>query len=152
LSGWLIRNSNELVEELTELYDCKPLSFLSCASLVFAMSKAAVFKIGPAERRCQPLESAILHRSTSQVHKAVHRMSATVKDRLRRCSGTRSAMFAMCKGFIADIMKAATLIFLISLPRASFAGYSSLLMISSGSPMPCCCPPCPHMHIGGWGL
>jgi hypothetical protein len=45
-----------------------------------------------------------------------------------------------------------TLIFLISLPRASFAGYSSLVMISSGSPVPCCCPPCPRGHTSGWGL
>jgi len=33
-----------------------------------------------------------------------------------------------------------------------FAGYSSLVMPSSGFPNPCCCPPCPHAHIGGWGL
>jgi hypothetical protein len=43
---------------LTELYDRKPLSFYD--------AQAVVFRIGPAERECHPLESAILNRSTAK--------------------------------------------------------------------------------------
>jgi hypothetical protein len=58
LSGWLIRKVSEMAEELTELYDRKPLSFYD--------AQAVVLRIGPAERECHPLESAILNRSTAK--------------------------------------------------------------------------------------
>jgi len=54
LSGWLIRNGNELAGELTELYDCKPLFFYGARGLVFCDEQAAVFKIGPAEQNATP--------------------------------------------------------------------------------------------------
>jgi len=49
LSGWLIRKANELRKELTELYGSQ-----------------AFVEDGLAERKCHPLESAILNRSTAK--------------------------------------------------------------------------------------
>jgi hypothetical protein len=52
LSGWLIRNANELMGGLTELYD----------------AQAFVFKMVLLNENAHPLEVLILNRSNRQVH------------------------------------------------------------------------------------
>jgi hypothetical protein len=80
LSGWLIRKANELAERLTELYDEQALSFYDAQALVFKMACRTKM---PTPWKCHPEPE---HR---QVHKAIHHMSATVKDRLRRSFGDK---------------------------------------------------------------
>ena len=73
-----------------------------------------------------------------------------------RCAGRRAAKPKATRMMVWLGEKSVQTGIHINLPNQLatriFAGYSSLLMASPGSPNPCCCPPCSHAHIGGWGL
>ena len=74
------------------------------------------------------------------MHKAVHHMSATVKDRLRRCSGTRSATVRNVQGIHRRHHESLQINLPNQLASASFAGYSfardALLWLSNAVLLP----------------